>query len=197
MRTIFQIPSGAFVYQLDSSPDGEQLIIAYTEPADGEANPFDRSGLYLLDLSLTTPMPERLIGAKQANVYFYDPAWSSDGNFIYYVRLERLEEGGQVDQVWIERFELETGETIRLAENSTWPRTAHHSNQITYVAIDPENGVRSVILADPDGSNAQDLISAGAFNDLDLPFFAPDDRQIYFSVLDVESSRNWLDIVMG
>lgn len=178
ITTIFQIPLGAWVYQLDASADNKQLVFSYTEPS--EEMSFDRSGIYLLDIEgdlESESEPQLLIGSSEAFVYYYDPVFSVDDAYVYYIvsdsvrrvlRLERIHVASKVVDI--------------IAHNALWPKVSPDGTSLTYLAINQETQDRSLIKSELDGSNPQTLIAENQLEDLDLPFYSADGNWIYVSV---------------
>jgi len=189
ITTIFQIPQGAWVYQLDASTDSKQLVLSYTEPS--EETSFDRSGIYLLDLE-TNAEPQLLLGSDEAFVYYYDPVFSTDNTFVYYIVSDSVRRS-----LRLERINLESNEVILIAENALWPKVSPDGTSITYLSINQETQDRSLIKANLDGSNPQTLITENQLGDLDLPFYSADGDWIYVSVPkeQTEESSLWQNLL--
>lgn len=193
LTTIFQIPDGGWVYQLDST--NQQLVMSYTEPT--EETQFDRSGIYLLDVSSDDAQPQLLVGSDEAFVYYYDPVFSvtegnSNSEFVYYIVSDSVKRSLRV-----ERINIETKVIDIIAENALWPKVSPDGTSIVYLAINQETNTRSLIKAELDGNNPKTLIVENQLEDLDLPFFSTDGEWVYVSVPKVkaEETNFWQDLL--
>jgi len=193
ISTLFQIPKGAWIYQLDVSADGQQVALAYSAPPEGDQNLLDRSGIYILDLTQPDAQPQRLIGGQQVDLYYTYPAWTSDGLFIYYEVSSREDSNH-----FIERFNIKSGEIIRIAENAILPQPSPDGKSLTYFQLQAETDTRTLMLSDADGGDIQQIIPGYAYYDLDCPVFSADGNAIYFTVLeDPLASVHWFDQLLG
>ncbi len=193
ISTLFEIPKGGWVYQLDVSADGTQVALAYSAPPENDQSLLDRSGIYLLDLAQVDAQPQLLVGSQQVDVYYAYPTWTSDGKFLYY------EVSNTTDsKYFIERYNTETGEVLRIVDNAILPQPSPDGNSLTYFQIQPESEMRSLMLSDADGNNVQEIIPGYAYYDLDCPVFSADGQSIYFTVLeDPLASIHWIDQLFG
>ncbi|MEM7531014.1 MAG: hypothetical protein AAF639_02455 [Chloroflexota bacterium] len=203
LSTLFTIPKGALVYQLDTSPDGAQVVMSYTGPdADGNVT-YDHSEIYLLDITndmdetmddTVKRQEEMLVSPTEVGILYYDPVWSPDGRFIYYIRYVPDAEPLTLS---IERYHTETQTTEHIATNGLWPQLSPDGTRLVYLAINPETQVRSLVIADADGGNPQTLVAEDKFYDLDLPVFSPDGAWVYFSVPRDPTASSWLERLLG
>lgn len=183
VTTVFQIPEGGWVYQVDAANTGnQQLVMSYTKPS--EEMKFDRSGIYLLDISNADAQAELLVGSDEAFVYYYDPVFSVDNEYVYYMVSDSVNRS-----LRLERINLVTKAIDLIAENALWPKVSPDGTSIVYLAINQETSARSLIKAELDSSNPQTLISENQLPDLDLPFFSADGEWVYVSVPNTETEE--------
>lgn len=196
---IFATPPQAWVYQADVAPDGKRVALSYSEPPQGDGALFDRSGIFLLDLENPSVFPEKMLGSEAPNEYYFNPIWSPDGEWLYYV-VQFADD--PIDPtsfiVSLERINLETQRGNIIASDGVWPRLSADGERITYVQVNPSNDERAIIVADADGSNPVPLITMGQFFDVDTPFFSADGEFVYFIGADDPNARRSLfDLLMG
>lgn len=176
--TWWQPPQGGLVTGLAASPDGRKLAISYAPPAE-EGFQTGTTDLYLTAVDQPDLQPLRIRQTRSES--FRDPAWSSDGEWLYFSHLQPAT-GGSGVQLNVERLRLQdpqlTEIIIQGAEQAALsPDSAH----ITYLKFDTRTYARDLVLARLDGSDEQILIGAGIFAALEGPLFAPDGRSVIFS----------------
>ncbi|MEM7348449.1 MAG: hypothetical protein AAF485_29820, partial [Chloroflexota bacterium] len=185
--TIFAIPSGGFVYQFEATPNHQYLLMAYTAPAETGQSPFDRSGLYLLDLNQPTKKPQLLLGGDRSNVYYFDPTLSSDGNTVIYVKSAPAE----TPAVTINRHALDTGEDELLVGDATWPRLSPNQDLVSHITFDSKTGQQRLQTTNLQTKQSTFLLDDNAFYDVDRPLFSPDGAWIYFVALEPPEAYLW------
>jgi Tol biopolymer transport system component len=174
----WQPPEGGLVTGLTASPDGAMLVVSYAPPAE-EGYQTGTTDLYLTAASQPDLQPLRMRESREES--FRDPAWSSDGQWLYYTHLKPTT-GSSGIQLNVERLPLDDQDTSEVvlqgAEQAVLsPDNAH----IAYLKFDPRTYARDLVLANFDGSNAQTLIASGIFAALSGPLFTLDSRSVIFS----------------
>ncbi len=175
MSTIFRIPKGGWIYGLDANFQGTHLVISYSPPNENRVADLDRNGLYLLEM-VKRAKPQLIIGNEQALVYYYDPIWSPDGSYLYYLVSDVTNRS-----LTIQRLSIATNQVEVIAENALYPRPSPNGESLIYLHVNPETLLRSLIIVDLDKANPKTLIPEQKFSNIDLPFFSNDGQWVYFS----------------
>lgn len=194
---LFTADPNGFVSNIAVSPNGQKLIMAYAEPPpEGEVQ-FGYTSLFLtelLDTAVLTPLTQISIEGES----FFNPVWSPDGTAVMYTHV--LPDAANPTQfdIFLESLQLETGETVRLAEDVIWPRYAPSGEKIAYVTVNPDTLGNALWVADPDGTNATQIVAEDAFMVVDVPLFSEDEETLYFTANSSEqSSRSWWELLLG
>jgi len=185
---LFKIPQNGWINQLDLSSDGRKLALSYTLPPESaQEGFFSKAGIYLLLLDEmgmpTQAEPVPLVAPAESETFYYNPIWSPDGRYIFYVRttpMENPEETESGVNIMMMRYEMETQALMEIAVDGIWPRVSPNGQHLTYIKVDPMTLERSLITTDLAGSDPTELIPVGDFFDLDSPLFSSDSQWIYF-----------------
>ena len=188
VTTVYQTPNGAWIDAVAVSPDDKQLIISYT-PASGGQNT-----LYRLPIDGSQP-PQLLFAPASADDRYFQPEWSPDGKYIYFVQYNY-----QTTTIYtLMRMAYPGGVLETLANNAYWPRTSGDGSLIVYVS--PAYGVNTLYVANPDGSGAHQISLSGSYipNVIDSPMFLADGQSILFSapVIGLSSAPSLADRLFG
>jgi Tol biopolymer transport system component len=191
------LPRG-WILQSEVSPDGQQIIIAYSHPPEENGVQLGQFKLYLMPAD-GSQEPALLELPASAEEIFASPAWAPDNQHIYYSHLVPNPQNLVDYLVTIERLDLETGEAVSIVDSGLWPRISQDGRKLTYVAFDPETRLRSLQVARADGSNPQLLADSTLFQDIDAPLFSPDGDWVYFGAVlsEQSSSLSWFDRLLG
>ncbi|WP_420630589.1 hypothetical protein [Candidatus Leptofilum sp.] len=197
VESLFEVPQNAWLSHMAASPDGSQIAMTYA-PSPGENEiQFGYSSLYLL-LADGRSEPRLLIKRTAEQEVFFNPAWSPDGEWLYYSHVKPLDEDAFTFTTTLERVELATGMVEPLAENGIWPRVSPDGRFLAYVNIDLDSLAAELILAETDGSNLTVLVPRDCFVTLDSPFFSANGEWLYFSaVAEQASSATWWEQLLG
>ena len=172
--TVFAVPSRGWAYEFDVR-DGE-VAMAYTRPPiDGEDG-FDRSQIVLLEGDVAVP----LAGEDVEGAWAFYPTWSSDGASVWFVASGV---GTEADSM-LAMVDVRSGVVRSVAANATEPAVSEGA--VAWVAVDPESGARSLVLADAHGADPRVLVGGDDVGDLGQPFFSRDGAFVYFIVLESE-----------
>jgi Tol biopolymer transport system component len=197
ITTIFQAPSDGWIYSAVVSPDYKQIVMAYSLPAAGQA-------LYILPIDGSQP-PQMLFPLPTKDDQYLEPAWSPDGKYLYFVHANYALPPQEPNQHYpifeIDRMAYPNGQLEKLIEKAYWPRLSADGSRLVYVSENPDDGTNNLFLANPDGSNASQVVMSGpvAPNIIDAPIFSPDGQSILFSapVPAQSSAPTWLDRLFG
>lgn len=193
LSTVFDIPSGALVYQLSAGITADSLLLTYSTPEMAYAY----NGVYQLDLSVDDAAPDLIFGGEESGVYYADPVANPDGRYIYATTYHV----DALDQRQIVRYTVATGTLEVIIEQAIMPVLSPDGTQLAYFRIDAETGVRSLWVADADGVNARQISLPDAFPDIDMVRFAATGDVLYFAVLTAttasDDSTAWLPTLLG
>lgn len=197
-QIIFHTPENGWLASFDfwqRDGEGGKFVLAYAPPPpEGEIN-FGFTGLYLMsaDGSALTP----LLAPGVEEELFFDPAWSADGESIYYAHIEPLEVETYTFMTTLERLHVATGQMDVIAEGGIWPRMSPDGTMLAYVQVEPKTQRNALVISDPDGANVSMLVGAEQFTAVDAPVFSPDGQMLYFSAAENQTSRSWWEILTG
>jgi len=196
--TLFAVPANGWLSQMDVSPDGSQIVMAYAPPPTGDEIQFGYSGLYLM-LADGETEPRPLIEQTSPEEIYFNPVWASDSRTIYYSHV--VPEGGDSFDysVTLERLDFVTGEVEVITNDAIWPRVSSDGSQIAYVTSEPETLENELVVADAGGANAVHLALPETFTAVDAPLFSPDGEWLYFSAVTEEpvTALSWVDRLLG
>jgi Tol biopolymer transport system component len=198
--TVFRAPQGAWIFYLDISPDGKQVIFSYIDPEQSNAS--SNRALYIMPLDASTP-PNLLLTPPSADDHYTQAEWSSNGKYIYYSHYNNKKE--PIDSLTpdydIYRITYPDGSPEKIAEHALWPRLSSDSKKLVYVFLNRDTGINELVVANADGSDPKQVPFSDPWtsNILDAPIFTPDGQSILFSVPTPTEAyrRNWVDILTG
>jgi WD40 repeat protein len=186
--TLFQPPANTWISGAAVSPDHKQIVIAYAPPPPPGDYQYGYTEFYLLPAECVSlpegcgsAAPQPLLTRTAKTESFFNPSWSPDGRYLYYVHLTSNSGNDGTYQYRLERLAYPDGKPEVISDHAAWSRLLPDGTKLAYVAFDPPNGVNDLYLADPDGKNAQPLMPPHTFQSVDAPFFSPDGKFIYFS----------------
>lgn len=174
----WQPPEGGLVTGLAASPDGAMLAVSYAPPAE-EGYQTGTTNLYLTPINQPDLQP--LFVRETRDESFRDPAWSADGEWLYYSHLQPPT-GSSGVQLNVERVRLEdVAESEVVLQGAEQAVVSPDNSYIAYLKFDTRTYARDLVLAKLDGSDAQTLVASGVFAALAGPLFTPDSRSVIFS----------------
>lgn len=198
LETVFSAPQLSWIYQLQVSPDGERVVFAYSPPPGDGRGLFDRSGIYQLSLTAANAEPAGLIAATQPNEFHYQPTFSPDGRFLYYVKYQPDPNAVlPTFRVTLERYDFSLGQTQPLVNDGIWPRVSPQGDRLVFIGVDPMTLRRGLYASQLEGSAISELVPLGYFFDIDAPIFSPDGAWVYFSVAKEPPQSSWFERLLG
>jgi len=179
----YRAPLNGWIHYVSVSSDGKQIVMSYSPPT-GE-NPNIVQALYVLPLDGSKP-PQLLLMPPTPEDQYTQAEWSPDGKYIYYTHVNyRIpEDQNRLSPLYkIFRMAYPGGQPELIAEGAYWPRLAADSSRLVYVSVDPLSIKNKLIVANPDGGNAQEVVMAGSYipDIKSAPIFSPDGQSILFS----------------
>ncbi len=178
-----------------SSPP--QQVIAYAPPPVGGAIQFGYTELYRLPADGSPPQP--LFTQVPPKESFFDPSWSPDGHWLYYVHLTTPVTQTDTSRFDIERLAYPNGQPSTVVPDAFWPRVSPDGQHLVFVHYNYQTGLQTLFVANPDGSQPQQIQLPAAFQSTDSPMFTPDNKTILFSGITDGSvpALSWLDRLLG
>lgn len=197
-QPIFQIPVNGWLASFDlffAEADGGQFVLAYAPPPPaGEIN-FGFTSLYLMNQDGSSM--DLLLAPTEDQEFFFNPTWSADGQTVYFSHVLPLDREAYTFSTTLERLHLPTGQIDLIAEESIWPQISPDGTMLAYVHIESGTLANTLMLAEPDGANARELVGGDLFTAVDAPVFSPDNQMIYFSAAEPAAARLWWEKVFG
>ncbi len=197
-HTIFQVPTNGWLASFDLWPvagSGGRFVVAYAPPPPpGEIN-FGFTSLYLLPQD--GGEMELLLGPQVDGELFFNPVWSPDGQSIYFSHVRPREGEEYAFDTTLERLHLATGQIDHIAGEAIWPQLSPDGAMLAYVLIESGTLANSLVIAEPDGNNAREVVSTTVFTAVDAPIFSPDNQMLYFSAVELAAARSWWEHLLG
>jgi len=204
MTVVYKAITDAWIYYASVSPDGKQNVMSYSPPL--QSDPHVVQALYVMPLDSSHP-PQLLFTPPTREDQYTQAEWSPDGKYIYYTYVNYLvpDDPNRLYPLYkIFRMEYPVREGAQpelIAERAYWPRLSADGSHLVYVLLDPFSGEYNLKIANPDGSNAQEVVLSGPYipHDKVAPFFSPDGKSIIFSgeVAGESYQPNWFGKMMG
>ncbi len=194
---LFSAPENGWVSQIDILSDSAQLLMAYASPPPEGQIQFGYTDIYLTAPD-PTAVPALYIDKEHPEGLVFNPVWSPQNEYIYYSRVIPNSEDSTQFEIFLERFEVETGQMVQIVPDGIWPAVSPDFEQISYVTVDPQSLGNSLWIANPDGTEAQMLVPEEAFEVVDVPLFSPDGRWLYFTAAENrETAVHWWHRLFG
>lgn len=186
-RSLFDAPPFSRIHQAVMTPDGGQLVMAYTPPPRDGTGFFDHSAIYRLDLvdqrAGEGVEPVRWFGQSTAGVFLLEPALAPDGSSVFFVRVEKFSLAGpSLEKITLERYDVATAAISQLLPNAIWPRVSPDGALLTFIGLNPVTRERGLFVSATDGSALRELVPIGRYLDIDTPVFSRDGRWVYFTI---------------
>ena len=180
---IFTPPENAWLSELALSPDGSQILLAYSPPPEEGQVQYGFTDLYLMPADGSAG-PELLLEGADPSESYFNISWPV-ADTIYYAHFtptitgdELITYGSQV-----ERLHLAEATVELLAPGAAWSRVSNDGVMLAYVT-----DANELIVADADGTNPRTLLKPETFLAVDAPLFSPDNSLICFSAVEQESA---------
>jgi Tol biopolymer transport system component/mono/diheme cytochrome c family protein len=169
------------------SPDGGRIAFVAASPPPVTATVLlPRSALYTMradgsDLRAVWTPAEGTLSA---------PAWSPDGAALYVAANDVLDapsaagapERHGAPRLEIVRVDLASGERRVLLTQALEAALSRDGSQLASVSL-VRPGALTLMVADPEGRSARDVLAGASFDTLTAPRFSPDGRRIIFSAV--------------
>ncbi len=176
---LWGLTDGGLLSGVAVSPDGLKLAMSYAPLAD---SPIQRSDIYIANGDGTNRQP--LLEHRGTFESYDHPAWSLDGNWIYFTRYDVLiddDQGTAESVVNIERIPAGGGEAELVIEDAEQIGFSADGSRMTYLHVDRETLQRTLMVANADGTEPMVSLPDTSFLDLANPRLSPDGETVAFS----------------
>jgi hypothetical protein len=182
-KAIFSPPENAWLSELALSPDGSQILLAYSPPpAEGQVQ-YSFTDLYLMPADGSAG-PELLLEGADPSESYFNISWPVDDTIYYAHFAPTFADDGLITYgSQVERMHLPEATVELLAPGAAWPRVSNDGTMLAYVT-----DANELILAESDGANPKSLLEPGPFSAVDAPLFAPDNSLLCFSAVEQVSA---------
>jgi Tol biopolymer transport system component len=195
VNRLFSVPENGWLAKADASPYHSLILLAYSHaPPEGQVQ-FGYTNLFLFTDGETelTELYQKSIPEE----VLYNPVWSHDGTAVYFSHVIPDTDDFSFTNT-LERLNVANQERIDIAEHAFWPRLSTDGTQLTYATINPTDLSNALYVANPDGTEAVQLLPETAFQVIDVPMFSPDGEWIYFTAAENPvSTRPWWERLLG
>ncbi len=196
---IYQPPQNGVVNAAAVSPEGSLIAIAYgPPPAPGKPQLYN-TGIYVVPADGSAP-PEAVIPVNNTQDFYFTPTWSPDGRYLYYLHFASPTTANKGDSGFvIERMDYPGGGSQMVLQNGIITRLTPDGSKLVYVSLDEQTYLNNLRVANPDGTDAHDLLPAGNTWIIDALGVSPDSQTIIFSMGSVATPQasGWLDRFMA
>jgi Tol biopolymer transport system component len=200
LATLFAPPDpiNSWVVAAARSPVAESLVMAYTPPPPEGGVQFGYYSLFTLNLAGGS-LPEPLFGREITKETFFNPTWSPDGLWLYYVHVTAPVTATASSHFAIERVQLPGGAPEVVVEDAFWLRLSPDGRQLVYVHYDQLTGANTLFVSAANGSQPRNIPLPATFQSVDSPMFTPDGASIVFSGINGfgPAALSWLDRLFG
>ena len=136
-QLLLPVPSGGLQKDPLLSPDGTRLAYAYSPPPylDAAGTPIFGEDIYLLDLA--TKKTQLLIKRADPEEFLEYPAWSADGQTLYFASRAPLRENNRVvgSKLMISSYNLKTQQRQDLTKDGSEPLPMPDGKSVVYIGI--------------------------------------------------------------
>jgi len=183
---LFQAPPQSWLAAETISPDGKQILLAYSPPPPGGKINYGYTDLYMLPAD-GSAQPALYLERANPQESFFDPTWSPDGKMIYYAHFFYTEPKAGTYTYQIERTGADKKPKI-LVKNALWPRLSPDGMKLAFLSYDPLSKNNELYLADAEGKSPAPILPKGTFPAVDAHMFSPDGSTITFSAVNLQPS---------
>jgi Tol biopolymer transport system component len=179
ISTVAEFPARSALSSPAVSPDRTRVALTVYTPAV-ERGDLGGADLYIVDIP--DGSSRLLLQHSASGVWLSEPAWTADGQTIYFTRRAAIMEGTRYrgEEISIQRINADgTGEQ-RVVPNASSATLSADGQFLAYLA--PMGGTEPLKLwvTNLDGQQARELVGAG-FSQVAAPRFAPSGSRLAFS----------------
>jgi Tol biopolymer transport system component len=197
---LWQAPNNAWITAASVSPNGKQIVLAYSPPVTNTAQ-VGYSDLYIMPADGSSA-PKVFMQHQGDQESFSNPVWAADSQSIYYSHEVVDTTSHQKYVVYkyvLERATYPVAQPQKLLDASFWPRLSADGSKLVYVSYNPVAFANDLYTANADGSSPKLVLPAGDFFAVDAPLFSPDGQTLLFSAVGQPqvAQLSWFDQLMG
>ncbi len=201
LNDLFQVPDSGWLTSARLSPDGKQIILAFTPPPGRTTQDYN-TDLFLLPTDASSEPQPLLTRQDLHHESFFDPVWAPDGKAILFTRLypnQATPTALSPYQTDIAQVSLDGEVKVLVHENASGARISPDGSRIIYLHTDPKTLNSELMLAKADGSEATQLVKPSKNAPIDDHIFTKDGSQVIFSMVNtgIVTRRSWLEVLMG
>lgn len=187
---LFEATRWSYIYEFSIDRVRRDIVMAHTTAPEYGEEPFDRAGLYRIDLDAPSDVADVRACPDASTVRCFYPV--VQGERTWFVQTGAGMAEGVQSMLTV--ADLATGEATALISNATEPTVSPDGRWLVWVAVSPDDGQRSLELGDTDGRWVRTLVAASDAFDLGQPVFAADGESVFFVRLPMasESVLAWL-----
>jgi Tol biopolymer transport system component len=191
VTTLFKPPQDGWLTAASVAPDGKQIALAYGPPPAAGQPQLGYTSLYLLPgdcasraNGCTVDDLKLLLDRSNPHEAYFSPVWAPDGKALYFAHFTPSDSGSNSPfKYTLQSMVVPGGSPQVLLQDALWPNVSADGTHIAYVYSDPKDYTNHLLIAGPDGKNAQDVVGPKAFAAVDAPFFTPDGKKLVFSAV--------------
>lgn len=155
------------------SPDGKRVVYVRSSiQADGKA----RNELHTLAIDGSDDQTVAI--PQNAGVNFNWPAYSRDGEWIYFTALRADPVKQQISE--IHRVAVAGGDSQKLVDDGRIADISPDGSKIVFLRFNFESFTAGLWLADANGKNERELLNDQVFVTINAPHFSPDGQSVLF-----------------
>jgi Tol biopolymer transport system component len=191
-------PVNSWVVAAAVGQNAPESVIAYAPPPVGGALQFGYTELYSLPPAGQAPQP--LFQQVEDKASYFDPIWSPDGQWLYYVHLSTPVTQTDTSRFNIERLSLPGGQPQVVVKDAFWPRVSPDGKHLAFVHYNYQDGSQTLYVGNLDGTQERHILLPSAFQSTDSPMFSPDSKNLIFSGITdgtLGPALSWLDRLLG
>jgi Tol biopolymer transport system component len=178
---LWAIPERGYLAGVAASPEGARLALTYSPPPPEGTPQLGATSLYLAAGDGSNP--EAVLEPTVQFESFINPAWSPDGEWLYYTHYRPVyDDQGTFSGLIlnIEKMPAGGGASEVVIEGAQQASLSADGAQIVYLQFDLETYATGLWIANADGSAASELLPDTAFFSLSGPHLSPDGTRIAF-----------------
>jgi Tol biopolymer transport system component len=191
VSTVFKPPQDGWLTAASVSPDGKQIALAYGPPPAVGQPQLGYTSLYLLPgdcakraNGCTADDLKLLLDRTNPHEAYFSPLWAPDGTTLFFAHFTPSDSGSNSPfKYTLQSMTMPGGTPQVILQDALWPNVSADGAHIAYVYSDPKDYTNHLLIAEPDGKNARDLLGPKAFAAVDAPFFTPDGKLLVFSAV--------------
>ncbi|MBC8162474.1 MAG: c-type cytochrome [Roseiflexaceae bacterium] len=178
-----QFAEGEYAGQPVYTPStGRVAFVTVSPPPITSTSPYPASALYTMNLDGS----DQQVMWRSDNASLYLPSWTPDGNALFVMHNGVQDDPAQSDD-WrpqVVRIDLASGARQVIIEDALDPSLSLDGRKLAYLRLHDDNSTMSLMVANPDGSDAREVVPGDGFSSFFAPRFSPDGNTLVFAAID-------------